>query len=165
MSFFYITQTFQGPGLTFIAFTEAILKLPISPLWSVLFFCMLLSLGLGSMFGLLEGVLNPLYEQKLFSVRKEILTGQFIEISQSVFHFQYFQFQTHVTSIFNTLFLSFVLQLSRVLYAWPWAFCSVRRPGSTGYRCLTVIQQHFRFCLSASLNLLEFHGCTVLKGT
>lgn len=72
---YWLSKTFQGPGLTFIAFTEAILKLPISPLWSVLFFCMLLSLGLGSMFGLLEGVLNPLYEQKLFSVRKEILTA------------------------------------------------------------------------------------------
>lgn len=71
-------QTFQGPGLTFIAFTEAILLMPASPLWSVLFFCMLLSLGLGSMFGMLEGVLNPLHNQKLIPLRKEILTGQFL---------------------------------------------------------------------------------------
>jgi len=72
---YLLSKTFQGPGLTFIAFTEAILKLPVPPLWSVLFFCMLLSLGLGSMFGILEGVLNPLHEQKMIRVRKEILTA------------------------------------------------------------------------------------------
>lgn len=71
-------QSFQGPGLTFIAFTEAILKLPLSPLWSVLFFSMLLSLGLGSMFGILEGVLNSLHDQKLIPLRKELLTGKII---------------------------------------------------------------------------------------
>lgn len=71
----WLSESFQGPGLTFIAFTEAILKLPLSPLWSVLFFSMLLSLGLGSMFGILEGVLNSLHDQKLIPLRKEILTG------------------------------------------------------------------------------------------
>lgn len=75
---FCVVQSFQGPGLTFIAFTEAILKLPLSPLWSVLFFSMLLSLGLGSMFGILEGVLNSLHDQKLIPLRKEILTGSFL---------------------------------------------------------------------------------------
>ncbi|KAJ7394072.1 hypothetical protein OS493_003746 [Desmophyllum pertusum] len=71
----WLSESFQGPGLTFIAFTEAILKMPLSPLWSVLFFSMLLSLGLGSMFGILEGVLNSLHDQKLIPLRKEILTG------------------------------------------------------------------------------------------
>ncbi|XP_068689953.1 sodium-dependent neutral amino acid transporter B(0)AT2-like [Montipora foliosa] len=36
---------------------------------------MLLSLGFGSMFGILEGVLNSLHDQKLVPLRKEILTG------------------------------------------------------------------------------------------
>lgn len=71
----WLSASFQGPGLTFIAFTEAILKLPVSPLWSVLFFCMLLSLGFGSMFGILEGALNSLHDQKVIPLRKEILTA------------------------------------------------------------------------------------------
>ena len=52
--------------------------MPASPLWSVLFFAMFLSLGLGSMFGILEGVLNPLHKQKIVPLRKEIMTGQFM---------------------------------------------------------------------------------------
>ena len=50
--------------------------MPASPLWSVLFFCMLLTLGLGSMFGTLEGVITPFYDLKIFPWRKEVMTGK-----------------------------------------------------------------------------------------
>lgn len=75
----FVFQSASGPGLTFIAFTEAIVKMPASPIWSVLFFCMLLTLGLGSMFGTLEGVITPFYDLKIVPFRKEIMTGMYTE--------------------------------------------------------------------------------------
>lgn len=46
---------------------------PGSPFWSVMFFLMLVNLGLGSMFGTIEGIITPLVDT--FKFRKEFLTG------------------------------------------------------------------------------------------
>lgn len=72
---YWLSQSASGPGLTFIAFTEAIVRMPASPIWSVLFFCMLLTLGMGSMFGTLEGIITPFYDMKIVPFRKEIMTA------------------------------------------------------------------------------------------
>lgn len=71
-------QGVEGTGLAFIVFTEAITKMPVSPLWSVLFFIMLFCLGLSSMFGNMEGVVVPLQDLKLMPAKwpKELLTGR-----------------------------------------------------------------------------------------
>lgn len=68
----------EGTGLAFIVFTEAITKMPISPLWSVLFFIMLFCLGLSTMFGSIEGVVVPLQDLNIFPKKwpKEVLTGK-----------------------------------------------------------------------------------------
>lgn len=52
----------QGTGLAFIVFTEAMTLLPASPFWSLLFFLMLLNLGLSTMFGNMQGIITPLLD-------------------------------------------------------------------------------------------------------
>uniref|UniRef100_A0A8C1N9R6 Transporter n=1 Tax=Cyprinus carpio TaxID=7962 RepID=A0A8C1N9R6_CYPCA len=67
-----LNKAVQGTGLAFIAFTEAMTHFPASPFWSIMFFLMLVNLGLGSMFGTIQGILTPIVDT--FKIRKEYLT-------------------------------------------------------------------------------------------
>uniref|UniRef100_H2YE63 Transporter n=1 Tax=Ciona savignyi TaxID=51511 RepID=H2YE63_CIOSA len=72
----------SGTGLAFIVFAEAILRMPGSPFWSVLFFLMLLTLGLDSMFGNIEGVLTPLNDMGITKkMRNEYVVGIIVIVS------------------------------------------------------------------------------------
>nr|XP_056719338.1 sodium-dependent neutral amino acid transporter B(0)AT2-like [Euleptes europaea] len=52
----------EGTGLAFITFTEAMTLFPMAPFWSVLFFFMLLNLGLSTMLGNMQGIITPLLD-------------------------------------------------------------------------------------------------------
>ncbi|XP_044298920.1 sodium-dependent neutral amino acid transporter B(0)AT1-like isoform X1 [Varanus komodoensis] len=73
----FLSDGVEGTGLAFIVFTEAITRMPVSPLWSILFFIMLFCLGLSSMFGNMEGVMVPLQDLQVIPKKwpKELITG------------------------------------------------------------------------------------------
>uniref|UniRef100_A0A3Q3L7B6 Transporter n=1 Tax=Mastacembelus armatus TaxID=205130 RepID=A0A3Q3L7B6_9TELE len=73
----FLNEGVEGTGLAFIVFTEAITKMPGSPGWSVLFFIMLLCLGVSTLFGNIEGVVVPLKDLNMFPQNwpQEALTG------------------------------------------------------------------------------------------
>lgn len=71
-------QAVQGTGLSFIVYTEAIKNMAASQLWSVLYFFMLLMLGIGSMLGNTAAILTPLTDSKVISshLPKEAISGE-----------------------------------------------------------------------------------------
>lgn len=52
-----------GPGLAFIVYPEALAQMPVSPVWAVLFFLMMMILGFSSIFSLTETVITGIYDQ------------------------------------------------------------------------------------------------------
>ncbi|XP_064634027.1 sodium- and chloride-dependent glycine transporter 1-like isoform X2 [Lineus longissimus] len=60
-----------GPGLAFVVYPEAIAKMPVAPLWAILFFIMMATLGFGSQFSIMECVLSAFTDEF-----KRFITGQ-----------------------------------------------------------------------------------------
>ncbi|KAL5005592.1 hypothetical protein ScPMuIL_016750 [Solemya velum] len=53
----------DGPGLTFIVYPEAVSHMPVSTLWAILFFFMMVCLGLSSQFSIVETLITSICDE------------------------------------------------------------------------------------------------------
>ncbi|XP_046556136.1 sodium- and chloride-dependent glycine transporter 1-like isoform X2 [Haliotis rubra] len=76
----------QGPGLAMVAYPEAITRLPLPQIWAVLFFFMLLLLGLDSQFGMFETLVSGILDAFPNKLRKKrlLVTSSLAAISYLV---------------------------------------------------------------------------------
>uniref|UniRef100_W5M635 Transporter n=1 Tax=Lepisosteus oculatus TaxID=7918 RepID=W5M635_LEPOC len=109
----------DGPGLVYVVYPQAFLTMPVAPLWAVLFFFMLLCLGLDSQFAMVEVMVTSLMDGlgspllKYFR-RKELLvlavcfTAFLLGIPHVMQGGIYiFQLMDHYTAIVSIMFLAF----------------------------------------------------------
>ena len=78
---YYMDKFKGGPGLAFVTFPEAMTQLPAPQLWSVLFFVMVLMVGVSSQIGILLGFLLPIHDTFL---QKRISQSKFTGLTVMV---------------------------------------------------------------------------------
>lgn len=109
----------DGPGLVFVVYPQAFVTMPVAPLWAVLFFFMLLCLGLDSQFAMVEVMVTSVldgYSKPVLKYlrRKEFLvlvvcSGAFLLGIPHVMQvgIYVFQLMDHYTAIVSIMFLAF----------------------------------------------------------
>lgn len=109
----------DGPGLVFVVYPQAFAQMPLPQLWAVLFFFMLLCLGLDSEFAMVEVMVTSLmdeFDQKLMNLfkRKELFVlavcgaaGLFGIPCVMQVGIYVFQLMDHYTAIVSIMFLAF----------------------------------------------------------
>uniref|UniRef100_A0A3P8RLI1 Transporter n=1 Tax=Amphiprion percula TaxID=161767 RepID=A0A3P8RLI1_AMPPE len=60
----------EGPGIAFVVYPEALTRLPLSPFWAIIFFLMLLTLGLDTMFATIETIVTSVSDEYPKYLRK-----------------------------------------------------------------------------------------------
>lgn len=82
--------------------------MPFASVWSVMFFLMLITVGIDTEFGMLEGVVTPVIDQKLFpKLRKEYISGKGI--------FAFVKSQNHLHCKFCSAYPCGVISMSKIL--------------------------------------------------
>ncbi|CAM9127446.1 unnamed protein product [Lampetra planeri] len=109
----------DGPALLFVVYPQAFANMPVSQLWAVLFFLMMLCLGLDSEFAMVEVAVTSLTDQLGTRVMQHFKRKELLVLAVCVVAFllgipcvmqvgvYVFQLMDHYTAIVSILFLAF----------------------------------------------------------
>uniref|UniRef100_A0A4W3KC56 Transporter n=1 Tax=Callorhinchus milii TaxID=7868 RepID=A0A4W3KC56_CALMI len=109
----------DGPGLVFVVYPEAFVTMPFPPLWAVLFFFMLLFLGLDSQFAMVEVLVTSLTDSYRTQLLRVVKRMEFVVLGVCVLAFllgipnvtqggvYVFQLLDHYTAKISIVFLTF----------------------------------------------------------
>ncbi|XP_035288524.1 sodium- and chloride-dependent GABA transporter ine [Anguilla anguilla] len=109
----------DGPGLVFVVYPQALVTMPVAPLWAVLFFFMLLCLGLDSQFAMVEVMVTSLLDAFDGAILRYLKRKEFVILAVCFTAFllgiphvmqvgiYVFQLMDHYTAIVSILFLAF----------------------------------------------------------
>lgn len=62
----------QGLGLAFVVYPEAIAKMPVAPIWSILFFAMIVTLGIGTQIAIVTTVVSAIVDSSAKLVARRL---------------------------------------------------------------------------------------------
>ncbi|XP_026468033.1 sodium- and chloride-dependent GABA transporter ine-like [Ctenocephalides felis] len=109
----------DGPGLIFVVYPQAIAKMPASQMWAVLFFFMLLCLGLNSQFAIVEVVVTSIQDGFPNWIRKKLVYHELLVLIVCIISFifglpnliqagiYFFQLIDHYTASISIMYLAF----------------------------------------------------------
>lgn len=109
----------DGPGLVFMVYPQAFVTMPVAPLWAMLFFFMLLCLGLDSQFAMVEVMVTSVLDSYSKPVLKYLRRKEFLVLVVCCAAFllgiphvmqvgiYVFQLMDHYTAIVSIMFLAF----------------------------------------------------------
>ncbi|XP_044732346.1 sodium- and chloride-dependent GABA transporter ine-like isoform X2 [Chrysoperla carnea] len=143
----------DGPGLVFVVYPQAMAKMPASQVWSVLFFFMMLCLGLNSQFAIVEVVVTSIQDGFPRWIRKNLVCHEMVVLVICVISFifglpnvtqggiYYFQLIDHYAASISIMYLAFFEIIAVAWFYGAWRL-SKNVEDMTGHPP----SLYFRFC-------------------